>query len=747
MKGKLKPDKKAILGFFVQHGEKIIFAGVMVCFALIVYSAAARDMFPVGPDKQRITPEKLASYAGDAEKGWQQTVPDPEECKTPDYLAIVSRSSEEIEEGPYALEKAFDRPIIQQRRKRGEPPLCAVEGLRGTADCGQVATVVQVNTTAAQLPPGGGAAPRVLPSMRTTGGIQGQRWIVLVGLLPLAEQLQAYYDYFQTAQIRTPTDVPAYVGYDVQRLEVKSPDPSEPLDWSKSETFISGEAVSEAIKNWGRTTQMSQEVVDPKFLDKGQKLSFPLPPLVDRQWGESVAHPPEIPMVQRTYQGYPEPGAATPEGQQQQTDDPYAVRDQARLLYSPPAPDYTPAPQVYGGGGHNYDGAVSASTGWGGSGPGAPGYMGPGYGAPGARGRPYWRQGPGGPGYPGPGYAGPGYGAPTAAPYIAGQARGMPKYQLFRFFDFHVTPGKHYRYRVRLVLQNPNETVPDRFLSDDLLTEKKQIEDQAVKLRADGKTTQASAILRQWQLIQSDWSDPTDVISVPRDSRLLLVSVQPPTRTAGEPSSRVMVISWVEDRGIEAFAERQVDPGKVANFLECRFPETKQTRRPGNLPPAEETFYAPPADRLNPSANEPPPVNYVTETLVVDMHGGQRLGKDGLTAPGTILLLDPDGTLVVRHELDDLAECTQLRDRLSRMEQPGGGYHEGYGPRPGPEGYGPRSGYDRYGPRGGYDGRQPGRGGPGNLDVLRGGGTSYDGRVDKGRRRQPKSPPRRGGAS
>ena len=67
---------------------------------------------------------------------------------------------------------------------------------------------------------------------------------------------------------------------------------------------------------------------------------------------------------------------------------------------------------------------------------------------------------------------------------------GRPANLLFRFFDYHVAPGKHYVYRVQLALRNPNYKFKpvSQLKSPDL----------ADKL-----------------YLTTTWSDPTSVISVP----------------------------------------------------------------------------------------------------------------------------------------------------------------------------------------------------------------------------------------
>ena len=201
-------------------------------------------------------------------------------------------------------------------------------------------------------------------------------------------------------------------------------------------------------------------------------------------------------------------------------------------------------------------------------------------------------------------------------------------YVLFRFFDFTVEPGKHYCYRVRLVLGNPNHGVLPSYLKSPDLGE------------------------RSWS--ETLPSDPSDVVSVPRDTRLLAVSVTPPpaTRIAAEPSGKMMIIKWVNKSGIEAFTEETVTRGKVVNFPGRMFPDIKEPRKDDDAPLPQ------PIRRAN--ADEPIPVDYITDAITLDMRGGELLpGEDRVIAPGEILLLDPYGALVVRDEVADLPEYEQ----------------------------------------------------------------------------------------
>ena len=55
----LNLDKTLVLGFFAQHGEKIAFGGIVLCFVLTVY-------FAMGGEKFQKTPEQLVNKAAEA---------------------------------------------------------------------------------------------------------------------------------------------------------------------------------------------------------------------------------------------------------------------------------------------------------------------------------------------------------------------------------------------------------------------------------------------------------------------------------------------------------------------------------------------------------------------------------------------------------------------------------------------------------------------------------------------------------
>jgi hypothetical protein len=184
-------------------------------------------------------------------------------------------------------------------------------------------------------------------------------------------------------------------------------------------------------------------------------------------------------------------------------------------------------------------------------------------------------------------------------------------FRLFRFFDFKVEPGKQYIYRVQLALANPNYGMKAAVLK--------------------------KAELAQKQFLKTGWSEPSPIISVPRDTRVLVNAVKPPPRANAEPTATITVLKWLIRSGIKVSHEfPQVTRGQLANFGDIAVHEAGG------------------------------PVNFFSDATVVDVRGGDHLGKktSTLTTAGEILLMDADGSLSVRNEVDDSAACRRLAEAV-----------------------------------------------------------------------------------
>lgn len=186
-----------------------------------------------------------------------------------------------------------------------------------------------------------------------------------------------------------------------------------------------------------------------------------------------------------------------------------------------------------------------------------------------------------------------------------------PEHLLVRYFDYDVEPGKQYRYRVRLLLANPNQGVPSHRLEDE-----------------------GSAAVR---VLETAWSEPTAVVQVPPDTQALAGAA----RSWGATVT-VMMTRFLIATGEVVFQEFQVRRGQLLDF---------------------------PQAAAVPSRGRPPVVSSIdfsSGMLLVDVGGGKRMpGRSRLTEPASLLLFDPLGNLVVRNEMDDLP-AYRAHQRTSR---------------------------------------------------------------------------------
>jgi hypothetical protein len=253
-------------------------------------------------------------------------------------------------------------------------------------------------------------------------------------------------------------------------------------------------------------------------------------------------------------------------------------------------------------------------------------------------------------------------GSPTATPEEPATVAGQdPDYLLFRFFDYTIEPGRQYRYRVQLMMKNPNFGVDPRHLTDPALAKQRFI-----------PGPEQLAATENWPM--------TDVVYVPRDTRVLAGAVKSPRpeQYGVEPTGKLLLVTFAMQTGRKAHQEISVSRGLVANKLGCTFPPKPPAKRAGG-DDGGFTAVAPAATERRDTIS----VDYVTDAVVLDMRGGERLpGRDRLEAPGEILILNADGRLVVHRELDDLP------DYLERLNvvTPDTGPRPSAEPRVGPHG-------------------------------------------------------------
>ena len=479
-------------------------------------------------------------------------------------------------------------------------------------------------------------------------------WAMVVAKVPIKDQISAFEDVFANARGYDQTaDFPSYLGFYVERAEVR---PGQELDWSRVRVcngkgqgggevvgnYVSNEilegrvATDGTVEKKGATTDWAArypEVVDLRYLEGSGLLAFPLPPLVGRDWGRDlVASHSEIPLasdaVEMEEEKQPTAEAAEPADDE---DDGEMFRGTA------PNPS-----QGIGARGRS-------SFGYGGY-PGMRGMEGE------MREMPY-SAGRGGYGREG-GYEG--YGSSVRGAMGADMMPPVSDW-LLRFFDFSVEPGKKYKYRVRMVLQDPNQSSGQRVVFMNTL-------DPSVsdRIKAE-KAARRRPPPVPYRLTEP--SKPSRTVSIPLAGTVRVASADAANERSSnsEPDIMLLVESFgADDKGkaVQAAKEAEFRRGSVANMTK----DAEILVEQGRFIDLEKNF------------------KFRTGITIVDIRGGERLTRDSETE-ARVLLMDPAGQLFVQKESDDADAIERHRaifaepDKDSPYGAPGG--RGGY---PGPRG-------------------------------------------------------------
>jgi hypothetical protein len=215
-------------------------------------------------------------------------------------------------------------------------------------------------------------------------------------------------------------------------------------------------------------------------------------------------------------------------------------------------------------------------------------------------------------------------------------AVAVPKYKLVRMTDFSVEPGRKYRYRVNVVVDDPNNprlsTAPGRAALADAVRERLDTE--------EGK--------RQYRTAD-EWSAPSDVVSMPsaqwfyagavdNDAGQVLVSGTRPVRR--EPSAKAVAVKHDPTKGADIPTEQTVYRGSTLN-LKADVDVVHPVR--GDLRTLKDYELR-------------------TDAVVADILGGETIPlvnkdrSDKMTVPGELLIIDADGNLLVQDESEDIVE-------------------------------------------------------------------------------------------
>ncbi|HEY5312776.1 MAG TPA: hypothetical protein VIK18_09660 [Pirellulales bacterium] len=197
----------------------------------------------------------------------------------------------------------------------------------------------------------------------------------------------------------------------------------------------------------------------------------------------------------------------------------------------------------------------------------------------------------------------------------AAEAEVVP-FRMFRFFDYTVENDRMYRYRVKVALKNPNLNVAKRFLKRPELAEGERRE--------------------------SPFSDPSNVATVPPNSRMLAGDVLAP-RGLNEAKAKVLVIKWEAEKAVEVPHEFELLRGAFINF------------------PDIETPIPLPGEPDKTAAGK---ITFETNTMLVDVMGGEpvtRPNERPIKTPSLMLFMDPFGQLAIHAHVADFVEFTARR--------------------------------------------------------------------------------------
>ena len=212
---------------------------------------------------------------------------------------------------------------------------------------------------------------------------------------------------------------------------------------------------------------------------------------------------------------------------------------------------------------------------------------------------------------------------------VAGEHTSLPKgvdYYLLRFFDFSVEPGKKYKYRVKLVIKDPNYGLPQAVLSPAVLDRQAKETQQAKARKAD----------KPFYRIVEKWSDPSPAVGIPMNGNVRLAETKVPAadKANDEPTVKMLVEAFdVDESGapIQAAAEKDFKRGSVANMV-------------------QDTEYLVDAMTIDTQKD----FKFFTGMTLLDVDGGTKIaGARDMNYPARILVMGPAGELYIHNELDD----------------------------------------------------------------------------------------------
>lgn len=685
MKLKLKLDKQTLQEFFFLHVEKIVLGGVVGVLVLLVMLGYRLEALNETPDALQTKIADATNKVNDP-RNWEAMAIAEERKVTLDIPEKVSAGWKPVEPNIYSCPTPINPANIAKNKLRTDPKIYAPLNVRVAAITGPLAIQVDKdarnvrdplgagsstssnqpttpNTTVPKdkkkgatqppgkrPPPGSGAGteyeiegmafgpegPGAYPmypmgpsaggdqrgqSERDEGFVPGgmaNTWIaasaiVVQAVVPWEKQFEEYRRCFEKSQdFRIDRDVPFYVMFTVERADVTENPSADPatLKWTVPLGYV---ASRRELAKWGG---FPNEVLNAEYLDRG--LTFPAPPFIYRDLTAAMTHP-DIPRVDH----------------EEQTTETVAAKEEPmneEELFSARAND----PRLGSRGGSNPEyGPMGISSGRAarpifthlpatartvfdnmtGSSGGEMGSM--------------MMQGSGG----------------QNAANVDKVAESIRKYKLIRFTDSTVKPGKLYRYRVKVAIEDPNHPYVYGSTNRDPA---QQTLDEKVKNRLKGLANQETKSRLFYR--ESDFSPPSDPIGLPATEHYFAATVKPPQGQniredrplviAKEQEARLVAVKFdAEDKKVDVpgVTTTMVKRGALLYFK----PSKVEVRHPISATTQELHDYS-----------------FELSSVVADMRGGEPVGNKGkLVTPAEILVFDGDNNF---HFLNDTEDADGL---------------------------------------------------------------------------------------
>ena len=511
-------------------------------------------------------------------------------------------------------------------------------------------------------------------------GVLGRSFAVVAvkALVPYEKQWEEYERALAHATGYSPgQDIPSYLYFLAERAEV-SPDPDAPLAWQPIRILNTFGAMQMS----GLFGGVTKEIADAGYIQPGV-LTMPIPPILLKSCYNLALHS-EIPRQQ--VKQYQPRQAEEVDGEGEGLD---SVGEFDPSQGIPDIPKSRP-----GVGGYAPGGPMGPGSGMAGSSSGGGMYPGGG----GMEDAGMYEGEDGGYEGGGPGMEG-GYGSGMEGGYgLAGAQIRQPlvKHKMVRFFDLTAEPGKSYRYRVAVVLEDPNRPRdPNADPNERILDPKvvQRLKEVVAKDEADVEYVKKNKKPKRTYYRQTEWSELSNIVTIANPAKFVAGATTPAKTVTLPMGTKVFT---TDNTGIQVEVELGQDTevettecfGKLVTVVwdkrrAAEVPVEKEVHR------GEFLTFDQDADVLHPLSLQIKTIEkypFDTDAFVADFRGGGQLitdvdeeaeEKTDFFTPGEFLVVDGEGNLIACNEIDDTEEYRRLLfivDAPDSAMAIGGGY-------------------------------------------------------------------------